>query len=350
MIKNVIIEGLGVITPVGLNARQTAASVNAGISRITETSLYDNKYEPIIMSILPDDVLPEIHIEIDVKPAISPRYKRMLRLAAPALTEALDGIEENENIPIFIGIPEPLYDHKLSNQDTFIEDLTKQTGIKVDIAASRIFEDGRAGGIVAVKEAVKAVASGKFKYAIAGAVDTYVAPYLLSSLTMDDRIMGSGILDGFIPGEGAGFILIGSENKDKHKYAKILSVETGFEKGHLYSDATYRGEALSDIFQSMFSIYDASHKKIQTLYAGFNGENYNTKEWGIAKMRNEAFFDEDLSVEHPADCIGDTGSSLGIILTAIAAINLNEKNINGPALIWCSSDLGTRGAMIIDKI
>ena len=159
-------------------------------------------------------------------------------------------------------------------------------------------------------------------------------------------------MDGFIPGEGAAFLLLAqSSNVGGVKggpLANIVAASTGFEAGHRYSEEPYKGDGLADTFAELFADSDESNK-IKTVYAGLNGENFSSKEWGVTFLRNTEHFEENHQFEHPADCFGDTGAALGAMMTGLAAIGLAKDKTDGPCCVWCSSDYGQRAAVILDK-
>ena len=45
------IIGMGVVSPVGLDAEQTASSVRAGTARKQESSIMDERFEPIVVQL-----------------------------------------------------------------------------------------------------------------------------------------------------------------------------------------------------------------------------------------------------------------------------------------------------------
>lgn len=352
--KGAAILGVGMMTAVGIGAIQTAASVRSGITRFSETAIHDKRFEPFVMSILPDEVLPSLEPEVDKIVGITARQSRMLRLAAQALQEALEDAPDIENIPLYLGVPEPLPSRPKPVDDLFLEHLSAQSGVHFNVAESKLFPQGRAAGLFAIENAMQSLASGTNQFIVVGGVDTYLDLYLLGSLDMENRILGTNTMDGFIPGEGAGFLLLGSLDKigvlRKEPIAKIQAVGTGYEKGHRYSEEIYQGDGLAETFQVMFSSNNGSIGKIQTVYAGLNGENLGAKEWGVAYMRNRDHFDENFRFEHPVDCFGDPGAALGTLMTELSAISIARKVIDSPCLVWCSSDYGARAALTVDMV
>lgn len=352
--ESAAIFAIGMITPVGIGAKQTTASVKAGISRFSETSIYDKRFEPFVMAVLPDDVLPPLEEELEKVAGLTTRQARMLRLATPAIQEALEDVPNTQEIPLYLGVPESLPERPEAVDDVFIEHLVTQSGVSLNIDTSKVFPQGRAAGLVALKEAIDHLASEKDQFIIVGGVDTYLDLYLLGTLDKEGRILGPATMDGFVPGEGAGFFLLGSPDKSsdlgREPIAKMQAVGIGHEEGHYYSEEVYRGDGLAEAFQTSFSSDGGSAGKIRIVYAGLNGENFGAKEWGVAYMRSKDYFEDDFRIEHPADCFGDTGAALGPLMTGLSAIGLMNKTIDGPCLVWCSSDYGTRAALILGAL
>lgn len=79
-----------------------------------------------------------------------------------------------------------------------------------------------------------------------------------------------------------------------------------------------------------------------------NGENFWAKEYGVAFTRNGNALDENVNHEHPGDCIGDIGAAFVLVNIGIAATGLRKKYIEGPVLVYGSSDKAHRGALVME--
>lgn len=347
------ILAVGMMTAVGLGARQTAASVRAGIARIRETSLYDRRFQPFKMALLPDDALPPLEPSLEKIIGLTARQIRMLRLAAPALREVLVEVPRSDQVPLFVGMPEALPGRADPAGEHFLDHLATQSGLKFNLTQSKVFPHGRAAGLLALKEGLKHLQSGESTYVVVGAVDTYLDLYLLGTLDMEGRILADGVMDGFVPGEGAGFLLLASDLKNTvgQPIASVAGVATGSEKGHRYSEEVYRGDGLADTFQELFaSVPSFTDEKVKTVFAGFNGESFWAKEWGVAFLRSRDKFDDRFRMEHPADCFGDAGAALAPLMLGLGAIGMRKEYLNGPCLVWCSSDREDRGAALLGSV
>jgi|CXWL01.1.fsa_nt_gi 3-oxoacyl-[acyl-carrier-protein] synthase-1 len=132
--------------------------------------------------------------------------------------------------------------------------------------------------------------------------------------------------------------------------ARVVAVATGVEKGHRYSEEVYRGEGLASTVQELFASVPSASEPARTVYAGFNGESFWSKEWGVTYLRSKNKFDEPLRMEHPVDCFGDPGAALGPLMIGLATVGMQKGYLKGPSLIWCSSDREPRGAAVIQGL
>ena len=77
------------MTPIGDCAAQTATSARAGICRFQQSSVHNKRFRPMTLALLPDDALPPLAGEAEAAAGLTARQRRMLRLAGPALREAI---------------------------------------------------------------------------------------------------------------------------------------------------------------------------------------------------------------------------------------------------------------------
>ncbi|MDH5415217.1 MAG: hypothetical protein OEW87_13860, partial [Flavobacteriaceae bacterium] len=172
--------------------------------------------------------------------------------------------------------------------------------------------------------------------------------YLLGTLDMQDRILAEGVMDGFAPGEGAGFLLISKRPEYFQESTKqILIYPPGLaeEPGHRYSEDAYRGDGLAQTFS--LALQNAALPPIKTLIASLNGENFGAKELGVACTRNSDGLAAEINVEHPADCFGDLGAAFFPVSIGLAAMGFVKEYIAAPVLSYASSEAQHRGASCV---
>ncbi|WNG49770.1 hypothetical protein F0U60_40885 [Archangium minus] len=347
------IAAIGMVTPVGLTAPASAAAIRAGIARLGESQMYGKKGEPLVMGLVRDDYLPPLTGSIRNQVGFLSRQGRLLRLAAPALLEVCRGLELRQIPPLLLALPESWPAGAQSVGPALLGQLAAQSGLQLDLRRSRTVQQGRAGGLVALRRALDLLTIQREPYVLVGGVDTYMDRSLLKALDKEERLAERGVSDGFIPGEAAAFLLLRLASQGRVSpiapIARISSLGLGVEPGHLYSEQPYLGDGLADAFREVFNSLPPDAPRVRSVYAGLNGERFWAKEWGVAYLRNRARFEEQLDLEHPVDCIGDAGAAQGPLMLGLAAIGVQRGYRSSPCLVWCSSDKEERAAALVQQ-
>lgn len=356
------LRSVGMTTPVGLDAPTSAAAVRAGMGRFREMPVYDKESEPIVTARVDDADLPPLHHAVAARGTSSEREVRLLRLSQLALSEAVAPFAPRAPWPLFLAVSEARVELADPIPTDLLERISLQASVPLDFAESHVFREGRAGGLHALGAALDALATGRIAVAVVGGVDTYDDLPLLRALIEENRVQVSSPRDRMFPGEGAAFLVLtrpdstgglhAAEGGPLPSFGAVQALGLGFEKGHMYSPETYRGDGLSEAFLTLFAGLGpagagSGAPPIRAVFTSFNGESFWAKEWGVAYLRNQARFAERLRVEHPADRIGDTGAAAGPLLIGLAAIGLSRGYLRDPCLVFCSSDRGARGAAIV---
>jgi 3-oxoacyl-[acyl-carrier-protein] synthase-1 len=344
----VVVVAVGMMTAVGISAAETAASVRAAAMGFAETSMRDHFVDPFVLAVVPEAALPPLH-ETLATSGLTSRERRMLRLATLPLTECLAPLKKSVRPALMLSLPES-ETALLLEPNQFVRWLAIQCDDSFDPAVSDASEVGRAGGLFAIGRAVDRIQSGRASFALAGGVDTYYDLYVLAMLDVQKRVKSEVHLDGFIPGEGAGFVLLASESAARNagltSLGRISAPTRGFEAGHLSSEEIYRGDGLASAVQQLVSSGGVD-LPIADVYSSMNGENHWAKEWGVSFIRNSAAFAADHGFHHPADCYGDTGAACGPLMVGLALLGLNGGYRRRPTMVYCSSDRGDRAALAI---
>jgi 3-oxoacyl-[acyl-carrier-protein] synthase-1 len=345
----IAIVSAGCITPIGLSLAETAAAARARVARLQEIEWRDRRFEPFIVGVVPDDGLPELAPELAEAP-LQYREARMLRLAHAALAEALAPLPPDAPpLPVLLGLPEQHTTLPLDG-GRFIERLALQSGAPLDLTASVAAARGRAAGLMALRQARARIEAGT-PWVLVGGVDSLVDLYVLGTLDLHGRVRGETNGDGFSPAEGAAFLLLADADAATAAgctpLATLAGSALGKEAGHLYADEPYLGEGLAGAVSALLGETPPS-APLATIYSSFNGERYWAKEFGVARIRNAAQFDDAAQMEHPAECFGDLGAAHGPVLAALAAHGLAGGYRRGPCLVYASSDYGDRAAALLE--
>jgi 3-oxoacyl-[acyl-carrier-protein] synthase-1 len=339
-----VIGATHVLCAIGNGTDQVWSSARAGIARIGNSHVMDKHFEPIQMGLVPEDALGALTPEIDGLPLPS-RARRMLRLAAPSFQAV--GKDIGRPVPVFIGLPAltPRDAPWIVHVPAYLQ---KLTDVPVDLKGSAIVPRGRAAGLMALELAMNAVSTDPSTTVVVGGVDTFLDLRLLATLDQEQRILGPRVMDGFIPGEGAAFVaLSGSAAQGAGPRVVVNGVGTAMDEGHRYGTAPAKGEGLDAALKQLRQRVVQLPAPIGTTFAGFNGESFDAKMWGVARLRNNDMFAPSMLIEHPADRYGDAGAATGAILLALAAKSLALGARQGPALVWAASDHEPRACAVV---
>jgi 3-oxoacyl-[acyl-carrier-protein] synthase I len=347
MSTELIAVGLGMVTPVGLSAAEVAASVRAGSMRHAESAIMDRQFRPVVLAEVPGDGLPQLHAELE-DGGFASREARLLRLAEPALRECLTHLPANApRPPLVLALPEAETSRPL-DEVRFLDALAVQAG-GFDRDSSEAVFRGRSGGLRAIARALDWLRAGA-AFAVAGGVDTFRDLAVIGRLDMEGRLKSETNLDGFIPGEGAAFVLLTLAGSSAAAGLRPLARLSGFaaavEAGHLYSDEPYRGDGLATAFTAALA---NGVGPIAEVYSSMNGESHWAKEWGVAFMRNRSRFTETHGMHHPAEYCGDTGAAAGPLMVGLAMLGLRDGYRRAPCLVYGSSDRGERAALVVSS-
>lgn len=329
----------GLVTPVGIGARATWAAVRGGISHIRESGFIAADGQPIRLSSVPDDCLEPLPEGVATHK--STRFRRLLQLAITALAQI--GPTGDRPIPIFLGLPEPDAAGQYAALEPFLADIARCCDHPIDLVSSRVFASGRASGFQALEAAIDLLSRNADPQAmmLVGGVDTYLDPLLLAQLEKSGRLlMDQG--DGFIPGEGAAFVLL--RRNDAGPGIQLGGVANAQEPGHLKSETICRGEGLTQAFGQTLA---ALQEPVASVFCGLNGENASGKEWGLSAVRLGSRLSTEFTLYHPADCYGDPGAASAPLLWCLGGLGLAQQQVAGPLLTWCASDGAPRGSAVL---
>lgn len=342
-----VIVGVGMMTAVGLSTTETAASVRAAIMRFEESSILDGHTEPLVMAQVPEDALPPLAEELADLP-LTGREMRLLRLAHMPLLECIAAAPGSAMpLPVIISLPEQAA-KKPIDPESFLSALHVQVPETFDRDRMAAPFTGRAGGIIALGRAADVIRSGQAEFVVAGGVDSYRDLMLLARLEAEGRVKTGLNLDGFIPGEAAGFVLMTRRHMADRLGLPVLGAilhwAHGVEAGHMYSAQPYRGDGLAATVKSVLA---AAGVTVADVWSSMNGESHWAKEWGVTYMRNSGSIAESHAMHHPADCIGDTGAASAALMLGLALWGMTGGYYRSPCLIHASSDFGPRAAIVV---
>jgi 3-oxoacyl-[acyl-carrier-protein] synthase-1 len=342
----VYVAAPGASTAIGRTAWSSAAAVRAGVSGFTDHPYkLDSVGEPVRVALA-------AWLDVDCE-----GVDRFEALLVPAIVQALEPITaagvERLRIGLALAIPserpglparlDALLRTRIANRFPSL------------FAAIAVFMNGHAGGMLALRPACRKILDGEFDACVVAGVDSYLTLDTLQWLEENDQLHGAGALNnawGFVPGEGAGAVLLCSRDLmmrlGRDPLASVLSVGISFEPNRIKTETVCIGAGLTDAFRKALASLPGG-EDVTDVFCDLNGEPYRADEFGFAALRTKDSFVAASDFVAPADCWGDVAAAsapLALILASIAGVKSYARGRF--ALLWASSEGGDRGAALLD--
>lgn len=344
--SRVFLAGGGACTSVGSTLPATAAAVRAGVSLFGDHPyMVDAVSHPYVVACA------------SFLPAGVEGAMRMLVLAAAAADEALEALGPVASVPVdvIVGLPggRPALPDDWAH--TFVGRLRRHLAVRGHRGPVGAVACGHAAGLIALGEAWQRIRTGAASLCLVGGADSYLDADTLEWLESCDQVHGAGSRNnawGFVPGEGAGFTLLASEEAvHAHglpRWGELLAVAVTHEPNRIKTETVCLGHGLTAAFEQVFAITGASSRRIDETFCDMNGEPYRADEFGFATVRTAECFVDASCFDAPADCWGDVGAASGPLLVNLAGrANACGHRRSRRTLVWASSESGERAAAVI---
>jgi 3-oxoacyl-[acyl-carrier-protein] synthase-1 len=326
----------GLVTSVGLSAPAACAAIRAKISNPTETRFTDGKGAWIMAH------------EVPLEQPWRGRAK-LARMAAMAIEECLEGVprEDWPTIPLLLCLAESDRPGRLDGleEQLFAE---IQFALGADFGArSRVVPEGRVSVGTALSFARDLLASGDTPYVIIAAADSLITGPTLRAYTQESRLLARGNPNGFLPGEGAGAILLAARSSAP---VTLWVRGLGFarEAATMTSGEPLRAEGLVAAIRQSLAEAGCGFHDLDFRVTDLSGEQYYFKEAALAVSRMLRSRKERFDIWHPAECIGETGALAGLATLIVAETTCRKGYGPGPRILChAANDAGERAAVIV---
>jgi 3-oxoacyl-[acyl-carrier-protein] synthase-1 len=340
-----VVVGVGARTHAGLNALQVTLATRANKMRPRESHLVDRHGEPVSMCRLAsigDDVM-GLH--------------RFVALGAPALMQATWPWRENHlrsghaasPLPVIVALPSssrPGFDRRFERE--LFPWLQDRAGFALDPQKSGMFARDRGGGVMAFQYAMQLLDGGCDAVAVGG-IDSYFDPDCLEWLDAEYRLHALETENGFIPGEGAAFVMLVRRSRVSglKKLASIVGASVVDEPRPYGSDEPTHGLGMTMAIKEAAGPL-AKARRVSWMLTDVANERHRVDEWQLASGRSFRAFTEDARHDQPLLKTGDVGAASAALLFAMACTHWEIGSAPGDvALVATHSDGAERGAMIV---
>jgi 3-oxoacyl-[acyl-carrier-protein] synthase-1 len=270
------------------------------------------------------------------------------RMAAMAIEEALADMSRDEwvRIPLLLCVAEPERPGRLDGlDDRLATDIQAELGARF-APQSAVVAHGRVSVAVALAQARALIASGCDRVLIA-ATDSLVNWPTLSHYEREDRLLTARNSNGFMPGEGAGALLVGAV---EGQAGELVCTGIGFgrEAAHLDSGEPLRADGLSQAIKAALADAGCAMHDMDFRITDLSGEQYYFKEAALALSRTLRRRKETFDTWHPAECTGEQGAVAGIAVVTMADAAYRTGYTLGPnILVHMANDPGQRAAIAL---
>lgn len=336
------IAATGTRTPLGLRSDACAAAVRAGISRLgSHPKWLDRLGEPMVAA-----------LDAQLDPGL-PGPERMLALAEGALRDLFARAPKLRGayaqVPVHLALPEARPGFTEQDAVTIGTRLAQLSDLPCALAPVQTHARGHAAGVLALEAAQTSFSHGH-ELCIVGGAESYFSEATMNWLDDHGQLAGESGRSSFVPGEGAGFLLLASRaglrKLDLESEAELVASATTHEKALIKTPALCLGEGLTAAVTRAVS--GLGEQRINGILCDINGERYRGTEWGFVCLRLAQHFDDPASYRSPADLWGDMGAASIPLFAMLACESAARGYQSGPLnLLWASSEAGLRGAVVL---
>ncbi len=331
--RPVAIAGTGLVSGVGLNTLSSCAAIRAAIDNFQETRFMDTGGEWIQGC--------EVGLEQPWR-----GVAKLARMLAMALSECAEqGSVDLSTVPIIIGLAEKDRPGRLQDLGARIISETQELlGITFH-SDSSLVEYGRVSGLVALQRARSALYKGDHDRAVIAGVDSLLTAPALRAFEEQERVLTSKNSNGFIPGEGAAALVVELPHEKPGSQLLCLGLGFGVEEATIDSELPLRADGLVGAIKSSLADAELVMEDMDFRIVDVSGEHYWFKESSLALLRTLHTPKPEFDIWHPADCMGEVGAAIGLVIPAIAKTAYEKGYSKGNnLLVHCSNSGGKRAS------
>jgi 3-oxoacyl-[acyl-carrier-protein] synthase I len=306
---------VGARTVVGLSAESAAAAVRAGISRVGEHPRFiDWSGNPLRCA---RDTL--------LKPSLA-GVARMIQLASAALGEVIAKTfgprPLSTPLLVLLALPEPRPGFGPEAADAVVRGVGKIQYPGVSRVQVEAVIGGSAGGMRALEIGAARVRDRHADACVVGGIDSYLDVDTLDWLESEGRVAREGFRGGFVPGEGAGMLVIAARGIRStlglRSLAQVRGVATVQEPRSIDSAEGLLGEGLTDAVRRATRELALPEECIDDVFCDINGERHRSDEWGFMMSRLATLFRGGSDYQPTTALWGDVGAASGVLGCVLA--------------------------------
>lgn len=336
MSQPVAITAVGMVTGVGLNAAASCAAIRCAIDNFQETRFMDDGGEWIMGCTVP--------LEQPWRGRI-----KLIKMAAMAIGECLTqhGQIQPEHTPLLLCLPEAERPGRVFNDDNaFFFELQQELGVQFH-SKSRVIAMGRVSVGIALQHARKLIHTQIARQVIIAATDSLLIGTTLAAFQEREYLLTSRNSDGCIPGEAGAAMVVEPVYRKPEPQLICYGLGFGTETAHVDAEAPLRAEGLTNAIRGALAEAGCAMQDLDFRITDISGKQYYFKEAALALGRLLRVRKENFDIWHPADCTGETGAAVGLIMFAVIKAAYEKGYSRGNnILLHAGNDDGKRMALV----
>lgn len=331
------ITGTGLVTGVGLDAPASCAAIRCAIDNFQETRFMDQGGEWIM------------GCEVPLEQPWRGKTK-LIKMAAAAIRECLSGnpLINPVETPLLLCLSERDRKGRVIDDDNqFFHDLLEELQLEFH-EKSLVIAGGHVGVALALRHARPLIQELKLKHVLIAATDSLLVAQSLAHYEEHERLLTSQNSNGFIPGEAGAALVVEPVYAKREPQLICAGLGFGIEKAHIYSEEPLRADGLTAAIKESLSDAGCNESILDFKITDISGEHYYFKEASLAFSRIDRTKREEFDIWHPADCVGEVGAALGIVMLAVLKAACEKGYSKGHhALAHLGNGDGKRSSMIL---
>lgn len=326
----------GVCCAIGYHAQAVSCALRAGMDHFQESEFVAPGGAPVRVARL------DAH---DLWGA-----QRIALWARFAMDECLEGIAaaQCDTIPTVLLTAAP--DRPACRErDAFDTAKAAQDALERPFAArSRLFQAGHAGLADGLLYAHELLVTNQAKQVLLVGLDSLLNAATISHFLEHERLLVPGNRDGFIPGEGAGAVLLERDTDARAPGLRICGIGQGIEAGRPDGSVPSRAQGLTHAIRQALAQAGCDFSALAFRVSDQNGEAFFAREAANAFTRVCPPGGHVPRVLTTADCTGEIGAATGPLMLAWLHHLLPLADAPGPCgLIHLANDAGERSAIVV---
>ncbi len=355
MNNSLAISGMGIVSPIGHDAKTTCASLRCGI----------NRFGPLDFSYMDETDLEMVALTGSRISGITNGYSGIALLTILS-TKALDSLIQEEQLDLkdnqfwektkisISHTAQRVPESDLSDNDIEEELISKLFKYYNKVIPYRNFSinfNGNTASFHSITEIFDSLSAGDFDRGVVVAVDSLVEGDVLEYYLTSQRVLMPDNSNGMIPGEAGAAIMLESSQSLKRQGKSPLSyitrpVISQEENSFLSSDGV-----IAPVLAQTFIRSAQLVEKIDSLYIDLNGELSKVKYYGAAipsVVKALKHYPEAVIV--PAESLGDIGAVTPLVSICSAIQSYRRNYAHGDkSLILAIADSGECGSLLITE-